>query len=329
MRASTLTEALERAKREIGEEALFLGSRVVEKKLLFLRRRQVEATFAAREEDGEESLRSLREEIARLGEMLSLLHRRALEASEEPGPPLYPGGIEEFYLALRRGGISPSLARGLADALWERGLSGAGRGLLWEEAARVLDRLFPPFRWRPGPGEKVAVVGPPRSGRTTFLVRLLTLLSRGGHALRVVSWGEPSPLLESVCRTLEIPLQASSSLPRDAKRVTFVDGLEAPSGPFDVVFTVLPAHFGTAEGQELGLRYRRSGSALCFTHLDLCLRPGRLLSWVAGLGLPPAYLAGEEPLGLRRWGGRTVLGLVLEKGSLERDEKNEARREGG
>jgi len=331
VRAPSLQEALDRARREVGGEALLLGSRVVERKLLFLRRRQVEATFAARE--GEEGFSSLREEISRMREMLWLLSRRAeAERGEEfPESPLYPGVIEGFYLALRRGGVSPALARGLADALLERGLAGAGKGLLFEEAARMVDRLFPPFRWQPEPGKVVAVVGPPGSGRTTFLCRLLPLLSRGGHALRVVFWGEePPPALESTCRALDVPLDTGRRLPRERKRLVLVAGDgEAGNLPADLLFLLLPAHWGLEEGQAAGLRLRRPGAVLSFTHLDLCLRPGRMLNWAAALGLPAAYLSGEGPLGLRPWGGRAVLGLVLERSWGESDEKYEARRKGG
>jgi hypothetical protein len=329
-RAPSLQEALDQARRELGGEALLLGSRVVERKLLFLRRRLVEATFAAREGE-EEGLSSLREEISRMREMLWLLSRRA-EAEKREEPPLYPGDIESLYLALRRGGVSLALARGLADGLWERGLAGAGKGLLFEEAAKMVDRLFPPFRWQPGPGEVAAVVGPARSGRTSFLCRLLPLLSRGGHALRVVFWGEePPPALESTCQALDIPLEAGRRLPREGKRLVLVDvdGEEARGLPADLLFLALPAHWGLEEGQAAGLHHRRLNTVLCFTHLDLCLRPGRILNWVAALGLPPAYLSGEEPFGLRPWGGRAVLGLVLEKGLPEGDEKYEARRKGG
>lgn len=213
--ASSEREAIEIARRRLGQDAVILSTRWVRKGgFLGLFSRQVLEVVAGLYEEDEAPRAA--EEVSRTLEFQKLLMRKAYEAAKEGGPggggakpassasrleeevrelrealrsvlerlsgegevPLLPASLRPLYRKLLSNDVAPSVAEEvLKDFASSRPRACEGpAGAVEEELFGFVQGLFRPFPgFPPGPGRVVVFVGPTGVGKTTTIAKLAAI----------------------------------------------------------------------------------------------------------------------------------------------------------
>ena len=190
--AATAKEALERARQELGPDALLLKTREAPPEARHLG--ACEVVLGTARETGARPPKSVAGDGAvspQHGAIEDALVQLNAFMRTLPAPAR-DGGVEK---ALREAGIVPEMARQIAQAVRQRASRGPvvqmarPGGVRWaatasDIAAEIASRL----EVRSGIGRVTALVGPPGAGKTTTLVKLAVLEGlRAGRSTRLIS----------------------------------------------------------------------------------------------------------------------------------------------
>lgn len=199
-RAATMREALAMVRRDLGGDAVILGTREVRRRRLFgLRARDLVEVLAS---DGQAATVSVRmpegaTPPAEFGDDLKRLHAM-VEALSRQGRvdhllPELPGEVVPAYAQLIEAGVTEVLARRLARHVAERlepedsGRPERLRETL-REAVEACVPVAPPTAVIPGTRRIVALVGPTGVGKTTTVAKLAANFKlTQGHRLGLVT----------------------------------------------------------------------------------------------------------------------------------------------
>ncbi len=321
-RAATMPEALAQVKRELGADAVILGTRWTQAGGLgrLVGRDLVEITATRGAPQRAKGRRS-----AVLGVAAPA---GAAGPDSSRRPPALPEQLYPYYVQLVQSEVAEELAARLLESAAQTGGGGrhpTGR-VLREKVRQCIVEMLPTagaVAWKPGSASRIALVGPSGGGKTTTLaklaahfrlrlkkdVRLLSLdmqrlaaneqLRRYAEIIHVpMESAQTAPAVHEALKRCEdadcVLIDTPGVGPREQGRFARVAMLLRAARP-DEVHLVLPASLSTAAQSRLGQGFAPLNvSRVVLTHLDEAVGFGVVLNAVDRLKWHLSYLSAGQ-----------------------------------
>ncbi len=205
--ASSVPAALELARRELGEDALLVDSKLASAAAKPFGRLEVTFAYSTQQETSAPATSSPLSDIEEIRQQISALKMMAGHTS-----PAIQETSQPAELRLCAAGFDPALAREVVRAAFRR--TGPG-SLVQELTSRIPEATFAEFE--PGETRTLAFVGPPGRGKTTSLVKLAFRYGLGRKIpVRIYSAGAQGvgcrEQLARYAAILGVPFEACESL---------------------------------------------------------------------------------------------------------------------